>query len=46
MLGMFTRFKPRFVRRYRELATDIGGAIRDYCQDVRDGAFPNDDESY
>ena len=46
MLGMFTRFKPRFVRRYRELANDIGGAIRDYCQDVRDRAFPSQDESY
>jgi 3-methyl-2-oxobutanoate hydroxymethyltransferase len=46
MLGMFTRFKPRFVRRYRELANDIGAAISDYCQDVRDGTFPTNDESY
>ena len=46
MLGMFTRFQPRFVRRYRELAQDIGGAIQDYCADVRSGTFPNDDESY
>ena len=46
MLGMFTRFQPRFVRRYRELAKDIGEAIGGYCNDVRNGAFPSDDESY
>ena len=46
MLGMFTRFQPRFVRRYRELAQDIGTAIQDYCSDVRSGSFPSDDESY
>lgn len=46
MLGMFTRFRPRFVRRYRELAADIGDAIGSYCDDVRRGSFPGDDESY
>ncbi|MCB9877109.1 MAG: 3-methyl-2-oxobutanoate hydroxymethyltransferase [Planctomycetes bacterium] len=46
MLGMFTRFQPRFVRRYRELATEIGQAIGEYCKDVRDGGFPSDAESY
>jgi 3-methyl-2-oxobutanoate hydroxymethyltransferase len=46
MLGMFTRFKPRFVRRYLELAKDIGGAVAGYCDDVRNGSFPSNDESY
>lgn len=46
MLGMFTRFKPRFVRRYLELAENIGGAVKDYCGDVRERSFPNADESY
>ena len=46
MLGMFTRFKPRFVRRYQELATDITSAIAAYCQDVQQGQFPGPDESY
>ncbi len=46
MLGMFTRFKPRFVRRYLELAKDIGSAVEGYCGDVRGGSFPNADESY
>ncbi|MGC6488559.1 MAG: 3-methyl-2-oxobutanoate hydroxymethyltransferase [Planctomycetota bacterium] len=46
MLGMFTRFRPRFVRRYRELAADIGDAIGGYCDDVRNGTFPGEEESY
>ncbi|MBL8734180.1 MAG: 3-methyl-2-oxobutanoate hydroxymethyltransferase [Planctomycetes bacterium] len=46
LLGLFTRFRPRFVRRYRELAQEIGAAIGDYCRDVRQGSFPSADESY
>lgn len=46
MLGMFTRFHPRFVRRYAELAETIGLALQRYGKDVRDGAFPSADESY
>ncbi|MBL8756374.1 MAG: 3-methyl-2-oxobutanoate hydroxymethyltransferase [Planctomycetes bacterium] len=46
MLGLFTRFRPRFVRRYRELGQEIGAAVRQYCQDVQQGSFPNADESY
>ncbi len=46
LLGMFTRFRPRFVRRYLELAQTIGAAIEQYGKDVRGGAFPNSDESY
>lgn len=46
MLGLFTRFRPRFARRYLELAEEIGGAISSYCDDVRQGTFPNAEESY
>lgn len=46
LLGLFTRFKPRFARRYLELANSIGAAVAGYCQDVRGGTFPSADESY
>jgi 3-methyl-2-oxobutanoate hydroxymethyltransferase len=46
MLGMFSRFRPRFVRRYLELAETIGQAVGQYGADVRAGAFPGPDESY
>jgi len=39
-------FRPRFARRYLELAEEIQGAVRDYCNDVREGSFPDQNESY
>lgn len=46
MLGIFTRFHPRFVRRYAEIATTMGEAFEAYKKDVRSGSFPSADESY
>lgn len=46
MLGLFEGFRPRFARRYLELAQEVSGAVRSYCDDVRGGTFPNADESY
>lgn len=46
LLGLFTRFRPRFVRRYAELADDVRAAVQRYAEDVRSGEFPNADESY
>lgn len=46
LLGLFTRFRPRFVRRYKELAAEVGDAVRSYCRDVQSGSFPSADESY
>ena len=46
MLGLYDKFKPRFVRRYLEMASLVGDAVKQYCQDIRDGSFPTDAESY
>jgi 3-methyl-2-oxobutanoate hydroxymethyltransferase len=46
MLGLTKDFHPRFVRRYAHLADTIGDAVAAYIADVREGDFPNDDESY
>ena len=46
MLGLYDKFKPKFVRRYAELSTDVMNAFVDYIEDVKSGKFPNDDESY
>lgn len=46
MLGLFNRFRPRFARRYLELAQAIGTAVGGYIDDVRQGRFPSLDESY
>lgn len=40
MLGMFTSFRPKFVKRYAELGSNAEQAIAAYAQDVRERAFP------
>jgi 3-methyl-2-oxobutanoate hydroxymethyltransferase len=46
MLGLYTRFHPRFVRRYAELARDMQAAFEHYARDVKAREFPSAEESY
>lgn len=46
MLGIYTRFKPRFVRRYAEVATIMMEAFSNYVGDVKSREFPTSGESY
>lgn len=46
LLGMDDQFKPKFVRRYESFATRIRTAVDAYVSDVRDGAFPSEDETF
>lgn len=46
MLGMFDRFRPRFVREYAQLAPLIESAISNFISDVKDASFPSDEESF
>ena len=39
-------FKPRFVRRYEHLGARITEAAKAYIDDVKDGSFPSDAESF
>ncbi|MGB8812968.1 MAG: 3-methyl-2-oxobutanoate hydroxymethyltransferase [Paracoccaceae bacterium] len=40
MLGLFTEFRPKFVKRYAELGKTADAAIADYAADVRNRSFP------
>ena len=40
MLGLFTAFKPKFVKRYASLGDDGRAAIAAYADDVRARSFP------
>ncbi|WP_299911509.1 3-methyl-2-oxobutanoate hydroxymethyltransferase [uncultured Paracoccus sp.] len=40
MLGLFSDFRPKFVRRYAELGQAAGEAIAEYAGDVRARRFP------
>ena len=46
MLGITKQFSPRFLRRYASLGDTIDSAVKQYITDIRDGDFPNSDESY
>ena len=46
LLGKYTDFLPRFVRRYANLAEVCEQAIHHYSEDVRSGDFPNAAESF
>ena len=40
MLGLFTPFKPKFVKRYANLGADADRAIAAYAAEVRARTFP------
>lgn len=46
MLGLTEEFKPRFVRRYAELAQTLRDAFTQYIEDVKSNRFPSKEESY
>jgi len=46
MLGICTRFNPRFVRRYGNFADEMRGAFERFTADVRGRDFPSEEESY
>jgi 3-methyl-2-oxobutanoate hydroxymethyltransferase len=46
LLGMFTDFKPKFTKRYANLTEVAVEGIARYVNEVKTGAFPDDDHSY
>ena len=46
LLGLEDRIAPKFVRRYASLEAEGASAVAAFAADVREGRFPNADESY
>ena len=46
VMGMNPDWKPKFARRYADLAAAITDAARSFARDVRSGDFPSDEESF
>lgn len=46
MLGLFTEFQPRFVRRFMDGAGLITGAVQAYAEAVEAGEYPGPEHSY
>ncbi len=46
MLGITTKFSPRFLRRYHNLSEEIKGSVNAYIDDVKSISFPSKREQY
>ncbi|MFC1539704.1 3-methyl-2-oxobutanoate hydroxymethyltransferase [Candidatus Latescibacterota bacterium] len=46
LLGLFREYKPKFVRKYADLADEVLKGLGQYIDDVKNGVFPSDEESY
>lgn len=46
MLGLFSKFTPKFVKRYAELGDAMRNAFASYKREVEDGTFPADEHCY
>jgi len=46
LLGLFDQFVPKFVKPYAHLRADALQALRRYREEVEEGKFPTDSESY
>ena len=46
LIGQFQAFTPKFVKKYCNVAELVTKAMKDYCDDVRKGAFPEEQHCY
>jgi 3-methyl-2-oxobutanoate hydroxymethyltransferase len=46
LIGFFDRFTPKFAKRYTNLFEELERALRQYCQEVKEGAFPGPEHCF
>ena len=46
LLGLFSDFRPKFVKLFADIGGLVRGAVGDYCKEVREGKFPSPEHSY
>lgn len=46
MLGLFSRFQPRFVKQYTDAGRQIAGALKAFREEVVAGVFPAEEHTY
>jgi 3-methyl-2-oxobutanoate hydroxymethyltransferase len=46
IVGLFTEFRPKFVKRYAEAARSIEAAVKDYAADVHARRFPGPEHTF
>ena len=46
MLGVFSDFTPKFVKKYENLGEKMNIAFRKYIEEIKDGVFPAEEHSF
>jgi len=46
LLGLYAGHRPKFVKRYAACGEEAGRAVRQFCEEVRGGLFPDEEHSY
>lgn len=46
MLGKFSDYQPKFVRKYADIKSTISDAVSTYCKDIKDGHYPSEEEVF
>jgi 3-methyl-2-oxobutanoate hydroxymethyltransferase len=46
LLGLYGGHRPKFVKRYAACGEEAGRAVRQFCDEVRGGLFPDEEHSY
>ncbi|MFC1670409.1 3-methyl-2-oxobutanoate hydroxymethyltransferase [Spirochaetota bacterium] len=46
LLGLFRKYRPKFVKIYEDIYEKSLGAIKSYIDEVEKGVFPSEDESF
>jgi 3-methyl-2-oxobutanoate hydroxymethyltransferase len=46
LLGLNDRFRPKFLRRYAEMAGDVRSAVTRFAEDVKSGRYPDTEHSF
>jgi 3-methyl-2-oxobutanoate hydroxymethyltransferase len=46
LLGLWGGHRPKFAKRYASCGDEAGRAVRQFCEEVRGGLFPDEEHSY
>ena len=46
MLGMFSDYTPKFVKKFADVGSIMKGAFKDYIEEIRNGSFPAEEHTY
>ena len=44
MVGMYDNFTPKFVKKYADVGGELLRGFTEYCKEVKEGSFPDDNE--